>query len=89
SYFVYKQRNIKPVAMEQNEGMMLNDGLPLLPKDGTLIKGDKSQTIFVITKGLKVGLDSKTWTSKYKKQKPNVLSQAEVDSYPAPSDIEQ
>ncbi|MEK7651871.1 MAG: hypothetical protein AAB351_01530 [Patescibacteria group bacterium] len=89
SAFVFKQRNIKPVAMEQNEGMMLNDGLPLPPKDGTLIKGDKSQAIYAITKGLKVGLDAKTWTSKYKKQKPNVLSQAEVDSYPAPSDIEQ
>lgn len=89
SAFVFKQRNIKFVAMETSEAMMLNDGLPLPPKDGTLIRGDKSATIFVITKGLKVPLDAATWVSKYKKQKPNVLSQAEVDSYPAVSDIEQ
>ena len=54
------------------------------PKDGTLIKGDKSQAIYVITKGLKVGLDAKTWTSKYK-SKTKCFVSSRGRSYPAPS----
>lgn len=87
--FVFKQRRPGYVNLSSNEANDITDGMPLAPKDGTLIKGDQSGTIFVIQKGMKVALDYNTWVRKYRKQKPTVLSQAEVDSYPAPGDIQQ
>lgn len=83
SDFVFRQRNIKRVAVKLSAGeaAMLPDGAALPPRDGTLIKGSIDPTIFVITKGRTVPLDSKTWSVKYRKQKPNILPQAEVDGY--------
>ncbi|MDB4940080.1 MAG: hypothetical protein JWO40_505 [Candidatus Doudnabacteria bacterium] len=89
SAFVLKQRKVSPINLTADEAFVINDGAPLTPKDGTLIKGDNSGTIYVIKSGLKVALDFNTWSKTYKKAKPTVLPQAEVDSYLAPGDIEQ
>lgn len=83
SNFVFKQRNVKRVAvnLSAGEASMLPEGTPLPPKDGTLIKGTDDPTIFVIIKGRTVALDFNTWSVKYRKQKPNILPQAEVNGY--------
>lgn len=83
SPFVLKQRNVTTVAVklgaDESNALML--GTPLAPKDGTLIKGDGSGAIYVISKGQKKILDYNTWVRTYGKRAPNVLPQAEVDSY--------
>ncbi|GAC1414360.1 MAG: hypothetical protein NVSMB66_7470 [Candidatus Doudnabacteria bacterium] len=89
STFVYKQLRISPVTLTADEAAVINDGSPLTPKEGTLIKGDQSGEIFVIKGGLKVSLSQNTWVKKYRKAKPTILPQDEVNSYRAPGDIEQ
>ncbi len=89
SAFVFKQRRISPVRLSAAETMLIPDGDPLTPKDGTVIKGDQSATIYAIVKGAKVALDFNTWKKTYRQVKPTVLSQAEVDSYPNPSQTDQ
>ncbi|MBU6447789.1 hypothetical protein KGQ24_03045 [Patescibacteria group bacterium] len=89
SYFVFRQYRPSVVDLSSGEAQTIPDGLPLTPKDGTLIKGDQSPAIYVMENGLKNALDYSTWVQKYGRRAPSVLSQAEVDSYPAPGDIEQ
>jgi hypothetical protein len=88
SNYVLKQRKIAPLAVTLGleEGLSLPDGQALPPRDGTLIKGDQSLTIFVIKNGQKIPLDYATWVRVYKQQSPVQLSQTEVDSYPNLSD---
>ena len=89
SEFVFIQRAIHPVGLSLGEAAMMEDGDPVPPKDGTIIKGDQSAAIYVIQKGFKVALDFNTWVKTYKQKKPSVVSQAEMDSYPAPSQTDQ
>jgi hypothetical protein len=91
SAFVLLQRNVKKVAVQLSleEGIDINTGDPLPPKDGTLIEGDSSQAIYVITKGQPIALDYATWVKTYKKAKPVVLPQAEVDSYTTAAAVAQ
>jgi hypothetical protein len=91
SYFVFKQRKVAKVAvaLSASEASNLATGAPLAPIDGTLIQGNASGTIYVITNGQKVALDYATWVKTYKKAKPTVLPQAEVDGYSAPSATDQ
>ena len=91
SSFVLKQRNLKKsaVTLSLAESINLADGAPLAPKDGTLIQGNTSSAIYAIVNGQKVALDYATWVKKYKKAKPSVLPQAEVDSYSTPSSSDQ
>jgi hypothetical protein len=91
SAYVLKQRNVKKLAVQLSleEGIDINDGNPLPPKDGTLIQGDASQAIYVITSGQPVALDYATWVKTYKKAKPAVLPQAEVDSYTTAAAVTQ
>ncbi len=88
SPFVSNQRGINKLvlAFSAEEAALLDQGAPLPPKDGTLIKGDKSGAIYVIVKGQKKALDYNTWVKTYKKKAPSVLPQAEVDSYPNQGD---
>jgi hypothetical protein len=87
SYFVFKQRKVSKVAvlLSASEAANLAVGAPLAPTDGTLIQGDASGAIYVIMDGQKVLLDYATWVKTYKKAKPNILPQAEVDGYATPS----
>jgi len=91
SAFVLQQRNVKKVAVQLSleEGIDINTGDPLPPKDGTLIEGDTSAAIYVITKGQPVALDYATWVKTYRKAKPVVLPQAEVDSYTTAAAVAQ
>jgi hypothetical protein len=89
SAFVFKQRKVSPVFLTADEATVINGGSALPPKDGTLIRSNQSGTIYVIQKGLKIALDARTWAVGYRKAKPIILSQSEVDSYLAPGDIEQ
>ncbi len=90
SAFVLKQRSLKNlVSLSSSESALIATGAPLAPKDGTLIQGNASAAIYVISKGQKVALDYATWVKTYKKAKPTVLPQAEVDSYSAPSTTDQ
>jgi hypothetical protein len=85
SPFVFKQRGVAKVSIDIGTGEAhdMPDGLALPPIDGTLVKSDVNPTIYAIEKGQKVALDPTTWAVKYKKKAPTVLSQEEVDSYPA------
>ena len=87
SAFVAKQRGVAKLAvtLSLEEEIDLPAGSPLPPVDGTLIKGDASGAIYAMVSGQKVLLDYATWKSRYRGKVPNVLPQAEVDSYLAPS----
>jgi hypothetical protein len=89
SAFVLKQRKINnAVALSANESAALSIGDPLPPIDGTIVKGDSSAAIYVITNGQKIALDYNTWVKTYKKKAPNVLPQSEIDSYQTPSSVQ-
>lgn len=83
SPFVQQQLKVQNVAVQLSleEAVDAADGAPMPPKNGTLIKGDQSAAIYVITNGQEVALDYNTWVKTYRKAAPNVLPEAEVDSY--------
>jgi hypothetical protein len=83
SPFVFKQRAVASLSVDIGPGEAhdMKDGSPLPPKEGTLIKGDQSDAIYVIVKEQKSILDYSTWVNKYGKKAPNILPQAEVDAY--------
>jgi hypothetical protein len=91
SAFVLQQRKVKNVAVQLSleEGIDINTGDPLPPKDGTLIEGNASQAIYAMVKGQPLALDYTTWVKTYKKAKPVVLPQAEVDSYTTAAAVTQ
>lgn len=84
SSFVAAQRNIKKsvVQLTSDEINAIPDGLPLPPKDGTLIKSNLSPAIYAIINGQRQLLDYNAWIKAYHKAAPNILPDAEVQSYP-------
>jgi hypothetical protein len=83
SEFVYKQRSVGKadrVTLSLDEFASIPTGLPLPPKDGTVIKGDGSPAIYQVAGGLKHLLTPASY-KRLRNPKPTVLPQAEVDSY--------
>lgn len=83
STFVAKQRGIQasysfaPAVADE-----WFDGIPIPPKDGSLIKGNSDGTIFLVSGGQLKGLTQAAFSKrKYSIKKVVTLPQAEVDSY--------
>jgi hypothetical protein len=81
--FVKAQRKITPdYVFSQEEVSGWADGIPVAPKDGTIIKGDSDPTIYLVSKSQLRPLTEKAF--KNRKIKPKQISnlpQAEVDAY--------
>lgn len=83
SSFVAKQRKISSdYTFSQGEIVSWPDGIALPPKDGTLVRGDKDLTAFLVSAGQLKGLTAAAFKNrKYNIKNIQVLPQAEVDSY--------
>lgn len=83
SAFVAKQQHIAAdFTFSQAEAASWADGIPVAPRDNTIIKGDGDSTIYIVVKGQ---LRPLTYTAfknrKITAKKISNLPQAEVDSY--------
>ena len=89
SKFVAKQRGITPdYVFSSNMALEWFDGIPIPPKDGTLVKGDKSGAVYLVSKGQLRALSAKAFKSRgYKFTRVNTLPQDEVDAYAKGDDI--
>lgn len=85
SNFVLKQRGLDPnlsFGASQTELGLFQTGALLAPKDGTLLKGDASGTVYVIANGKRMALTAFTFKQYgYSFNKVVTLPQAEVDAY--------
>ncbi len=81
--FVKAQRKITPdYVFSSAEAAGWADGVPLAPKDGTIIKGDQNPTIYLVSKSQLRPLSEKAFKNRKIKQKQiSVQPQAEVDAY--------
>lgn len=91
SSFVQKQRGITPdITVSTQEAGEWFDGIPLAPKDGSIIKGDKSATVYVVTKGQLQALTFQEFTKrKIKPKQVSVLTQAEIDGYAKSGELDK
>lgn len=89
SSFVAKQRGITPdYVFSSNMALEWFDGIPIPPKDGTLVKGDKSGTVYLVSKGQLRALSAKAFKARgYSFKRVNTLPQAEVDAYAKGDDL--
>ncbi len=83
SAFVAKQRRITPdYKFSQTEIQEWQIGMPYPPKDGTVIKGDNSKTVYYVSKGQLRPMTEKAFKARRLTAKSiNILPQAEVDNY--------
>lgn len=83
SSFVAKQRGMTPdYTINESEAAQWADGIPIPPKDNTLVKGDKDLTTFVVISGQLRGLTATAFKNRrYSIKNIKTLPQAEVDAY--------
>lgn len=83
SQFVAKQRGITPdYTFADSVSLTWPDGIPIPPKDNTIVMGDKDQTVYLVSKAQLRPLTYKAYTNrKITSKKISLLPQAEVDSY--------
>lgn len=84
SKFVAEQKGITPDFTFGEDTMKdMPDGTPILPKEGTIFKGDKSATVFILNSTLAFPLTHDAFKSRgITPEQVHVLTQSEVDSYP-------
>ena len=83
SAFVAKQRNITPdYTFTKSMANEWFDGIPIPPRDGTLVKGSGSGTVYLVSKGQLRSLTAKAYKARgYKASRVNTLPQDEIDAY--------
>ncbi len=83
SSFVSAQKKISSdFNFGVDEGKAWPTGTPISPRDGTIIKGDASQSVFFVQNGQLKPLTAEAFAKrKIKPKQISVLPQAEVDSY--------
>ena len=83
SGFVAKQRGITPDYIFDSAIVSgWSDGIPVPPKDNSVIKGDKDATVYLVVKGQLRPMTSKAFSNrKIKAKQIVILNQQEVDSY--------
>lgn len=83
SSFVGKQRKITPdFVVSAGEAAEWFDGIPIPPSNGTIVKGDKSQAVYLVDKAQLRPLTANAFKKrKIKTSQIKVLPQAEVDEY--------
>jgi hypothetical protein len=84
STFVAKQKEITPDFTFGEDSMKnMPNGVPVLPKEGTLLKGDKKPDVYLVNATLVWPLTGAAFTARgFTIAQIQVLPQAEVDSYP-------
>ncbi len=84
SAFVAKQRNITPdFTFGEDITNNLPNGKPILPKTGTIFKGDKKADVFLMNLSSASPMTLTAFQARnIKPADLNILPQAEVDSYP-------
>jgi len=83
SSFVAKQRGITPdYTFTKSMANEWYDGIPIPPRDGTLVKASSSSTVYLVSKGQLRPLSAKAFKSRgYKASKINTLPKDEVEAY--------
>ncbi len=91
SDYVIKQRKITPdYVFSQDVASTWQLGMPVPPKDGTIIKGDKDGTVYLVQKGQLRPLTLKAFNNRRIKPKQiTTLPQSEVDGYGKGDTIEK
>ncbi len=89
SAYVAKQRSIKAdYSFDQAIVAQWTDGIAIPPRDGTLVKGDSSGTVYVVDKGQLRAVTANAFTRHhYSFKKVVSLPQAEVDAYAKGDDL--
>lgn len=83
SSFVAKQRGITADYVFPS-GVVVSwyEGIPVAPRDGTVLKGDSDATVYLVMNGQLRPLTYKAYQNRrLSPKKTTVLSQAEIDSY--------
>ncbi|HEV7449159.1 MAG TPA: hypothetical protein VGP13_01320, partial [Candidatus Paceibacterota bacterium] len=83
SAFVAKQKHISAdFTFNDTDAAKWTDGLPIVPKDNTVVKGDGSATVYLVVSGQLRPLTAAAFAKRKIKVKSIViLPQTEVDSY--------
>ena len=83
STFVAKQRKITAdISVTTQEAGEWADGVPIPPADNTIVKGDKSQAVYIVVKSQLRPLTAVAFKArKITAKKITVLPQTEVDNY--------
>ncbi len=83
SAFVAKQKSITPDFTFGEDTMKdMPDGTPILPREGTVFKSDKSPTVYILNANLAFPMTAAAFTARgITVAQVNILPQAEVDSY--------
>ncbi len=83
SSFVSKQRKITAdFQVPEAEAQEWSDGVPIPPADNTIVKGDKSQAVYIVQKSQLRPLTAATFKKrKISAKNIKVLPQEEVDNY--------
>ena len=83
SPFVAKQRSITPdYVFSTAVAIEWDNGIPLPPKDGTLVKGDTDGTVFLVKNGQLDPLSAVAFKNhRYSVKNIKALAQTEVDAY--------
>lgn len=83
STFAAKQRGITPdFKVNQDVAMQWQDGIPVAPRDGTIIKGDSAADIYLVVSSQLRPLTALAFKNrKITVKKITVLPQTEVDAY--------
>lgn len=83
SSFVAKQRGITPdYVFEKSVAYEWFDGIPIPPRDNTLLKGDKNGTVYLTQNGQLKALSAKAFQNRrYSFKKVVILPQTEIDAY--------
>jgi hypothetical protein len=83
STFVAKQRGITPdFKVNQDVAMQWQDGIPVAPRDSTVVKGDLEDTVYLVVNSQLRPLTYQAFKNRgITAKKISVLPQVEVDSY--------
>ena len=83
SPFVAKQRGMTPdYAFSEEVAGQWPIGIPVPPRDGTIVKGDGDATVYLVVSGQLRPLTYKAYTNrKITAKKITILPQTEVDAY--------
>ncbi|MCX6797294.1 MAG: hypothetical protein NTX98_02340, partial [Candidatus Doudnabacteria bacterium] len=83
SKFVAKQRGITPdYVFEKSVAYEWFDGIPIPPRDGTIVKGSANGTVYLVQKSQLRALSAKAFKARrYSFKNVATLPQEEVDSY--------
>lgn len=84
SNFVASQKKITPdYTFGEDSINAMTDGPAMLPREGTILKGDKTQDVYIINSTLAFPMTYEAFLARsIKPEQVNVLPQTEIDSYP-------